>query len=314
MRAIIRFVVIVLVLFALISFFNELTGRKAITETILVMGTTARITLIVEQPSKVKIDRSYGAIDQAFSLLRLYDRNLNFYSPDSELTQINMKAFGEQVQISDFMQEALEQALMYSKLLNGVFDITATSLQEEGGYGNIALSARRKTVYFKNKKTKIDLGGMVTGLVIDKIVERFDELQIHNYLIDVGGDIYAKGRNKAGQIWRVGVRNPLNPDKIVKKFFIKNQAITTSGNYIKKHIFDPHSGAPADGDLLSVSVIASTCLDADVFATAFYVMGMGKAKAFILRHRNDIKALFIVNNQGIPEVITYNWDKYMDGK
>ena len=313
MRVILKLVVITLILFTLIILFNNLTGRKAITETILVMGTTARITIIAEQPDKTKIDSAYEAIDEAFSLLRLYDSKFNFYSPDSELAQINRNAAHAQVEINDFMLEVLEKASIYSLLTDGVFDLTATSLQKEGGYGSIVLNSKKRTVYLKNKEAKIDLGGIATGFALDKIVKRFEKLQINNYLIDVGGDIYAKGRNKAGNLWQVGVRNPLEQDKIIKKFFIKDQAVTTSGNYIKKHIIDPNRGALADGDLLSVSVIASTCIDADVFATIFFVMGMDRAKAFILRHRNDIKAMFIVNNQGVPEVIVYNWDKSMGG-
>ncbi len=309
MRIILKLAAITLVLFTLIILLNNFPGRKAITETILVMGTTARITVIVEQPTKAKTYSAYKAIDEAFSLLRLYDSKLNFYFPESELAQINRNAGRKQVEISDFMLEILEKALKYSLLTDGVFDITATSLQKEGGYGSIVLNSKRKTVYLKNEGVKIDLGGMAAGFAIDKIVKRFEKLQINNYLIDVGGDVYAKGRNKAGNSWRVGVRNPLYQDKIIKKFFIKNQAVTTSGNYIKKHIIDPNSGALADGDLLSVSVIASTCLDADVLATAFFVMGIEKAKAFISVKRSDIKALFVVDNQGSLKVITCNWDQ-----
>lgn len=308
MRAILKLVVVTLVLFTLIILLNNLTGRKAITETILVMGTTARITVIVEQPTKAKIHTVHKVIDETFSFLRLYDTKLNFFSPDSELAQINRNAGCKQVEISDLMLEILEKALTYSLLTDGVFDVTATSLQKAGGYGNIVLNSKQRTVYLKNKETKIDLGGMATGFAIDEIVKRFETLRINNYLIDIGGDIYAKGRNKAGSFWQVGVRNPLCQDKIIKKFFIKNQAVTTSGNYIKKHIIDPHSGALTNGDLLSVSVIASTCLDADIFATAFFVMGIEKAKAFISVKRKDIKALFVVDNQGSPDVITYNWD------
>ncbi len=309
MRAVLKLVIITFVLFALIIFRNNLTGKKAITETILVMGTTARITVIVEQPTKAKIYSAYKAIDEAFSLLRLYDSKLNFYSPESELAQVNRGAVYGQVKISPLMLKILEKAITYSLLTDGVFDVTATSLQKEGGYGSIVLNSKERTVYLKDKEAKIDLGGMATGLAIDKVVERFKKLQIDNYLIDVGGDIYGKGRNKAGNPWQVGVRNPLYQDKIIKKFFIKNQAVTTSGNYIKKHIIDPNSGSIADGDLLSVSVIASTCLDADVFATVFFVMGPDRAKAFISEKRNDIKALFVVDNQGELEIITYNWDQ-----
>jgi len=309
MKTILKLATITFLIITLVITLRNFTGTKVITETILAMGTTARITVVVKNPTRKKINSAYKAIDEGFSLLKKSEQSLSFYSPDSELWQVNKNAGNGPVKISDFMLDVLEKSLEYAESTDGVFDVTATSLQEEGGYGSIVLNKGSKTVYRKDKEAKIDLGGMATGLAIDKVVEKFEKLQINNYLIDVGGDIYGKGRNKAGNPWQVGVRNPLYQDKIIKKFFIKNQAVTTSGNYIKKHIIDPNSGSIADGDLLSVSVIASTCLDADVFATVFFVMGMDRAKAFISKKRNDIKALFVVDNQGEPEIITYNGDQ-----
>lgn len=309
MKSILKLATITFLIITLVIILRNITSKKVITETILAMGTTARITIVVDHPTRNKIDRDYKMIDEAFSLLKKYDQTLSFYSQDSELKAINKNAGQAPVKISDLMLDILEKSLFYSKFTGGVFDVTATSLQKEGGYGSIILNTKRKTVYFKNKKTKIDLGGIATGFAVDKIAEHFEQFQIENYLIDIGGDIYAHGVNEHGVTWKVGVRNPISPEKIVKKVSIKNQAVTTSGNYVKKHIIDPKSGSLADEGLLSVSVIAPTCVDADVFATAFFIMGMPRAKALILRHRNDIKALFVISNQGRPEAIVYNWNQ-----
>ncbi len=314
MKTTLKLVTITFLVITLIITLHNITSKKVITETVIAMGTTARITIVVVNPTRKKINSAYKAIDEAFSLLKKNEQALSFYSPDSELRAINENAGFAPVEISEILLEVLEKALDYEKLTKGAFDVTATSLQEEGGYGSIILNPKSKAVYLENKKAKIDLGGIATGFAVDKITELYRKLQIENYLIDIGGDIYAHGVNKKGALWQVGVRNPVAQSKIIKKFSINNQAVTTSGNYIKKHIIDPKSGLLADRDLLSVSVIAPTCIDADVFATAFFVMGMSRAKALILRHRNDIKALFIVNNKGRPEVITYNFDKCMESK
>ncbi|MFH1092844.1 MAG: FAD:protein FMN transferase [Candidatus Omnitrophota bacterium] len=308
MKAALKLVTIIFLVSSLVITLRHFTERKVITETILAMGTTAKITIVIGNPAEEKVNSAYKAIVEAFTLLKTIEQSLSFYLRDGELQQINKNAGHAYVKISDLMQEVLEKSLVYSKLTDGAFDVTATSLQKEGGYGSIVLNAKRKTVYFKNKKTKIDLGGIATGFAIDKIAEHFKRLQIEDYLIDVGGDVYAQGLNKNGEPWQVGVRNPVYQDRVIKKFSITNLAVTTSGNYVKRHIVDPHSGKLAGSSLLSVSVIASTCLDADVLATAFFVMGIEKSKAFISSERNDIKALFIVDKQGSPKIITCNWD------
>ena len=300
--------IIAFLLITLVIVLRNFTGTRVITETILAMGTTARVTIVVDNPATNKINKAYKAIDEAFTLLRESEQSLSFYSQDSELESINKKAGYAHVKISGLLLEVLEKSLVYCELTKGAFDITATSLQKEGGYGSIVLNPRNKTVYFENKKTKIDLGGIATGFAIDKIAERFKQLQIRNYLIDVGGDIYVQGVNAKRRPWRVGVRNPVYPEKIVKKFSIKNQAVTTSGNYVKKHILDTRTGMLPESGLLSVTVIAPVCIDADVLATAFFVMGVDKTKAFIKNKRNDIKVLFVIDKQGSPGVITYNWD------
>ncbi len=308
MKTALKLVIVAFLVITLVVTLRNFTGRKVITETFLAMGTTARITIVVDNPARKKIISAYEAIDDALAILKENERILSFYAPESELNRINENAYYGYVKVSDLMCEVLEKSLAYSKSTAGAFDVTATSLQEEGGYGSIILNPGEKTVYFKNKKTKIDLGGIATGFAIDKITERFKQLQIENYLIDVGGDIYVQGVNGKGTPWQVGVRNPIDQNRVIKKFSIQNQAVTTSGNYVKKHIVEPESGVLAGSGLLSVSVIAPTCLDADVLATAFFVMGKEKAKAFISK-RNDIKVLFVVDNRGEPEIITYNWDQ-----
>lgn len=308
MRSTLKFACVIILIVVLVITAKSLTRRKVITQTNICMGTTARITIVVEHPSKKKINKAYFAIDQAFSLLEGYEKRFSFYAQDSELSQINKAAAIAPVKISAQMADILEKALKYSEITKGVFDITATSLQKEDAYGSIILNRHKDSVYFSDKKTKIDLGGIATGYVVDKIVERFEELQIKNYLIDVGGDIYAYGVNGRGKFWQVGVRNPQNPNKIIEKVSAENEAITTSGNYVKKHIIDTHNAKVASGDLLSVTVIAKTCIDADVFATGFLIMGQNKAKAFIMNKRNDIKAVFVVRDDNKPKAIRYNFD------
>jgi len=272
------------------------SGHKDLTQEMFLMGTTVRISIVSDSK------KAQEAMDQAFALFKKYDDMLSFYNEDSELNCINKHATKAPQQVSDDMLEIINKSIYYSKITGGTFDVTATSLQTKGGYGSIMLDAQKKTVYFKNPKLKIDLGGIAVGFCVDKVVEYFNEHKINNFLIDAGGDVFARGRNKQGLLWRIGVRDPLKDDKLIEKFVLQDEAATTSGNYIKNHIIDTKLHTPAASDILSVTVIAKKCIDADALATAFFVMGRNKTKRF-LEKQPDIKAIFAVNKNNKSELV-----------
>jgi len=307
MRNILRFVYIPAVIIILLIVIINRSRDKLIKETIITMGTTANIDVVLKSPDRDTIKKARLALGKAERLLNGYDAAFSYYSEDSELSRINRTAAAHPVKASETLIDVLTKALRYSAITDGVFDVTAASLKKENGYSSIVLNKKKGTIYFKDARTKIDLGGILTGFAIDKVVEYFKNSGINNYLIDVGGDIYAGGLNREGNPWQIGIRNPQSQDKIIKRITISNQAITTSGNYVKKHIIDPEKKTVASGDVLSVTVIAPTCLDADVFATAFFIMGIDKTKVFI--KNKGVKAIFIVNGKGQPKIISCGLEK-----
>lgn len=285
------------------------SARQELTQEMLIMGTICRISIITGKDCSNT--QASDALNKAFKLLKDYERRWNFYSKDSELVLINAKAQDQAVKLSPQTFEIISRGLEFSIRTDGVFDITATSLQQQGGHGNIVLNANDRTVTFSDKKTKIDLGGMATGYAIDRVVEFFDKNAVNDYLIDVGGDIYAKGKNQENQSWRIGVRDPKNKQLIIEDFTIEAEAVTTSGNYEKPHIIDPKTRILAKGDIESVTVKAQSCLDADVLATSFFIMGQDKTKSYIDKYDKNIQVLFIVNKNNKSEIIKYNWQKEM---
>ena len=143
----------------------------------------------------------------------------------------------------------------------------------------------------------LDFNAIAQGYSVDVICRFFDNLGIRNYLVEIGGEVRAKG-SKAGALWRIGIDKPednnMSPGQTLQAIIrISNKALATSGNYRKfyiengikySHEIDPKTGYPARNTLLSASIIASDCATADGIATACMVMGKEKTIEFLGIH------------------------------
>ena len=136
---------------------------------------------------------------------------------------------------------------------------------------------------------------------------------ISNYIVDIGGEVYAKGEKPDGTPWRVGIERPAenqySAPEIETTIDVRNKAIVTSGSYRKyyekdgirySHTIDPTTGRPVTHSLLSVTVVDTAAWRADALATAFMVMGLDRAKEFIDAHSNDrgTQAVFFIYSEG----------------
>jgi len=266
------------------------------TEEMLLMGTTARITVVPDTP------RNQDAAHKAFSLLNEYDRRFSFFSAQSELSQLNAAAATAAQKVSPDLFELIEKSLWYSGLTQGVFDVTATSLQRQSGYGSIIINKPENTVKFTDPKTKIDLGGIAVGYCIDKAASQLRGQGVENFLIDIGGDIIAYGRNADNQSWQIGLQDPFSSKVILASFPLNNEAVTTSGNYVKKHIIDPKAGTVSTSRVMSVAVFAPTCIDADALATTLFICGPGEQTQEIIRKVPGLRVVFVLDHAGRAEL------------
>lgn len=156
----------------------------------------------------------------------------------------------------------------------------------------------------KKRKNMLDFNGIAQGYTVDVISELFENKGIANYMIEVGGEVKAKGINVQGKTWRIGIDKPVEEtDKRVLQAIVnlENLALATSGSYRKfyikdgkrySHTIDPFTGKPVKHNLLSVSVFTSSCARADGLATAFMAMGSQKAVDFI-RKNTDVQIYMI---------------------
>lgn len=161
--------------------------------------------------------------------------------------------------------------------------------------------------------TELDFNAIAQGYSVDLIAAMFDHLGIHSYLIDVGGEVIARGTKPNGENWAVGIERPAenkySAQEIETAISLRDASVVTSGNYRKyyekdgvkySHTIDPSTGRPVSHTLLSASVVSSSAWYADAMATAFMVMGLEKAKAFIAAHPEnpDIQTACFIYDEG----------------
>ena len=160
----------------------------------------------------------------------------------------------------------------------------------------------------KQPQTYIDFNAIAKGYGVDVIANFLEDQNIDNYLVEIGGEIRARGiNNEKESPWRVGVDDPHfdGEQSVLKAITFKDEAMATSGTYRKfkiddngnryAHIIDTKTGYPSKTNILSVSVIAEDCMTADAYATAFQAMGIEKVNEFLKSHP-ELKVFLIFEN------------------
>ena len=303
------------------------TGVEAQTEHLIAgrtMGTTYHVKVVTGSAESVngfkeKIDRRLGKINQVFSS----------YIKDSEISRFNaLKAAGEKFAVSaDFIQVMRAADRIY-RLSEGAWDGTVNPLVNLWGFGPTRrqpqkppaaeIKALMQTIGFdrirvaepnflvKNlASVTLDLNSIAKGFAVDRVSELLADGGFTNYLVEIGGEIYAAGVRADGKKWQVGINRPQKEaafNEVYKAVSIANRAFATSGDYRNffeidgvrySHVIDPRSGYPVSNGVVSVSIIADNCTLADGLATAIMVMGPEKGIQLVNRLDN-VECLIVV--------------------
>jgi FAD:protein FMN transferase len=247
-------------------------------------------------------------------ILHDFDMSLSIYKDSSIISKINRN---EEVVPDSFFIEVFKKSVLISEMTEGAFDITVGPLVRAWGFGpdeHKSFTEEKRDSLLKlvgmekvslvdgrlvksDPGIKLDVNAIAQGYSVDIVCRYFDNLGIVNYLIEIGGEVRAKG-NKAGALWRIGVDKPedynMSPGQNLQAIIkISDKAISTSGNYRKfyiengikySHEIDPKTGYPAKNTLLSATIIADDCTMADGIATAAMVMGKEKTIQFLEIH------------------------------
>ncbi|NNE28026.1 MAG: FAD:protein FMN transferase [Saprospiraceae bacterium] len=289
------------------------------------MGTTYHVTL--------QGDPSIDWESATEESLAQVNGSVNTYDPESEISRFNVGEGSFQFDGKAGKNHFLEN-LIVSKMVveesNGHFDPTVMPLVNYWGFGTTGkravtlidssavdsilqfvgwnnISFDENAVNKKHPSSQLDLSALAKGYGVDQIGLLLEKKGTKNYLVEIGGEVRARGVNEKGNPWRLGISKPYRGEKnreIEQIISLPNMALATSGNYRNfyqtdhytyAHTINPITGFPEESSLLSASVIAKDCILADAFATAFMVMGLGKATEKV-EELEGIEALFIFND------------------
>lgn len=306
----------------------------------LTMGTSYNVKLTLPEGTDRETIRQGIA-----KVLHTVNRRMSTYLDDSELSAVNKARTTDRIPISPELSNLLATALQISWYTNGAFDITVGPLVNLWGFGpvkhkpvipprQLIEQALARTGYQKIKlglvdqhyiqkkepDLYLDLSGIAKGYGVDQIAAYLDTQGIKNYMIEVGGEIQAKGTNASGSPWRIGVEKPVTDQRAVERIMqLEDQGMATSGDYRNffmlngkrySHIIDPATGYPVSHNLVSVSVLDESTTRADALATALIVMGPDEGYEFATDNR--ITAMFIIRSgKGFIEKYTGTFKDYL---
>lgn len=196
------------------------------------------------------------------------------------------------------------------KAVEKVDSMAVDSLLQYVGFEKIEIIDKNGYAVIKktNPGVQLDFGGTGQGYGIDVVAELLELYGIDNYLVDIGGECRARGKNASGDWWTIGINTPKSEAEITdftRIVKLENLSVSTSGNYRNfhelnggkySHFISPATGFPEKSTLLSVSVFGKDCLTPDALATGFMVMGLDKAYA-LASQLTDIEALFIYSDE-----------------
>lgn len=272
----------------------------------------------------ISMSADKNIIHEAYALLYELDNQLSMYNSSSDLAKVNSLAGKEKYHAPEDVINAVREAVNVHELTGGVFNPligavtnlwkinrndgkipTQQELQEALSLTDTGiLELGKDYIYLRKKGAVLDLGGLAKGYASDRLAQFFRDNGATSALIDLGGNVYTVGHKQDGSDWRIGVRNPLNPQGVAVILSVHDTAVITSGNYERykvidgkrySHFFDPSTGESVNSSLLSVTVITPNGALADGLATAFMIMGQERAKT-VLEKIPDVGAIFITND------------------
>ncbi|MGR8950114.1 MAG: FAD:protein FMN transferase [Gammaproteobacteria bacterium] len=309
-------------------------GMQSATGITSLRGTTMASTYSVKVAGLKTADialppNSKGSTLAAHIESLLEDFNLVFstYDPASELSRLNARREVGEQQISKALWDLLLRAKQVSELSDGAFDVTIAPLVNLWGFGpdtpsnfvemekrldsvlehcgSALYSLPRPGVLVKHDENlMIDLSAIAKGHAVDKVYEYLHKLGIENFLIEIGGEVRARGSKPDNRPWIVGIEKPLSGSRQIGwKIALNNMAMASSGDYRNyfehagqrySHLVDPRDGRPIQSRDIGVTVIAEEAAMADAWATTLAVLGVEEGLG--LANRHGVAVQFVIGD------------------
>lgn len=267
-----------------------------------VFGTIYNITYQSDKDLQQEIEAELMKVDGEFSM----------FNPQSTVARIN--SGDSTVERSEMFNEIYQLAQTVSKETDGAFDITVAPLVNAWGFGfkHEQLPTPEQVDSLLQLRNQMDFSAIAKGYGCDVVARLLESHGIHNYMVEIGGEVVVSGKNAKGDDWHIGITKPtedsLNVEGEMQTVLsITDHAMATSGNYRNfyyqggrkyAHTIDPRTGYPVQHSLLSATVLAENCATADAYATSFMVLGVEGAKAVLARHPELMAYLIYTDEKG----------------
>jgi thiamine biosynthesis lipoprotein len=288
-------------------------------------GTTFSVKVVEPSRAPEAEQALVAAVNQELTLV---DRQMSTWKADSLLSQLNRAPVGEAFAITPPLKEVLLLSQEIHARSGGAFDVTVGPLVNRWGFGpdgrpqaapsDVELAALQASTGQRHltldptapsatrsaEGLTVDLSAVAKGYAVDRVSRALNALGAHDHMVEIGGEVVARGRNASGQPWRIAIEQPdslaRSPMDVVS---LDDEAMATSGdyrNYLEiegtrySHSVDPRTGRPVTHALASVTVVATDCASADAWATALTVLGPDEGIA--VANREGIAAFFLVRN------------------
>lgn len=312
-----RFILTCILIFAVLTGCRQNITRASLTGEYF--GTVLTITLYGTNEKELN-----QIIEEVFVECSRMEQIFSAKRSDSELSQINQKAYQEEVEVSKELGTVLSEAFYYNEISQGALDVSVGKLINLWGIGTeqqripesdelqqyagmdgckyIEWNEKNGTLHYTDERIQIDLGAIAKGYAAGRVKQYILEQNSNIYgIIDFGGNIVTIGEKEDGSSWNVGITNPFHPGEVYASLSVKDKCIVTSGNYERyferdgiryHHILDPLTGYPAKSGVISATIIGADSVQCDALSTASFIMGVEDALRFI-DEIDGVEAVFI---------------------
>ena len=300
------------------------------------LGTTLHVVADVQSTTPQELRRRILQLDaEAKASMSIFDST-------SLLSRLNRN---ETDRIDRHIAYNLRLADSIGALSGGRYDVTVKPLTEAWGFAgreraavpnldSLLVFVGRDKVRIEgdrlvksDPRVQLDFNSIAKGYTVDLLAALVEELGARNYIVDIGGELQCRGVNPRGETWRIGIETPFdgnmtNGEYLQRRLRMTAGGLATSGNYRRfylddagnkvAHTIDPRTGRSAVSRLLSVTVAAPTCAEADALGTMFLAMGADDALAAV-QQMPEAKVYFILASAdgGFEEYISPQMQQYI---
>ena len=296
------------------------------------MGTTYNVSIKHQDAERLR----QTVHNEIKTILDTVNLEMSNWDKSSSISKFNNLKKTVPIPITASLAKILREANKVHDQSEGAFDVTLMPLTDIWGFGKknlkkvpseqeietalksvgqknlLVLDQKRLTLRKKIDNASVDLSGIAKGFAIDKISDSLKARGISDFLVEIGGDLYASGEKGPKSPWVIGIEKPdqrLGEVNIIIR--ITNKAVATSGDYRNffekdsrrySHIINPKTGQPVSHQTASVTVVADNAMNADAWATAMMVLGA--KKGLVIAEKNKLAVFFISRKGAIFESVS----------